>query len=570
MSNTNFSVRGRVLRALVGVCALFAVLLLVLALYSQRQQTKVIDAYLAEYRAFTENMVRYQADVLARGVYDYTYWDEMVSAVLRSPPDRPWFDENVATMQESFDIDYAWVFDLTGKLVYEAARETVFGAGRLPFPEAHLPVLRQARFSRFFQLTPYGLMQLSAGTIHHTDDQERLRSPNGYLVVGRLWIRPFLGELETLAASAIRVYEPGDPMAFAPTTAPNLFHTIELKDWDGKVVGLVRFERDMASMAMIQRHLIYTISLLGGLVVAIVIALVLVFNRQVNHPLHLLSDCFDAGPVADRALTDLSKCGAEFQRIARLITDFRRQSAELLDAKQRAEQSERLQSAFLANISHEIRTPMNGILGYNDLLKDPDLSTDQRLEFIQQIERSGQLLLGIINDILDYAKVEAGGLKLYPETTCINALLRNIQGLFLTEDKVVRKQIRFSVATPLPDEDSFRLIDAMRFTQVMSNLLANAFKFTASGSVKFGYTLNEAGHMLFFVEDTGIGIPFDQQKAIFERFVQVDMSSVRNYGGAGLGLAISKSLVELMGGRIGVSSVPGKGSVFSFTTDSRK
>ena len=244
------------------------------------------------------------------------------------------------------------------------------------------------------------------------------------------------------------------------------------------------------------------------------------------------------------------------------ITEQKRLTLDLIEAKEKAEESDRLKTAFLMNISHEIRTPMNGILGFTELLKTPGLSGDKQLEFINIIKESGERMLNIINDIIDISKIESGNLDLKIEKANVNSILKDLFTFFTPESNAYN--IELKVEPGLSDEESQIETDITKLKQILTNLIKNALKFTESGSVKFGYVKKE--NMLeFFVRDTGIGISPENKDIIFDRFVQVDMSHTRKYEGAGLGLSISKAYIELLGGEIRVESELNKGSTFYFT-----
>jgi PAS domain S-box-containing protein len=256
-----------------------------------------------------------------------------------------------------------------------------------------------------------------------------------------------------------------------------------------------------------------------------------------------------------------------FQDISdRKKTENERQklTQELVLAKEKAEESDRLKSAFLANISHEIRTPMNGILGFAELLKTPELTQDMHERYIHIIEQSGKRMLNIINDIVDISKIEAGQMNIHLEETNVNQLLKDLLVFFSPEAQ--SKGLKLTVSANLPDEKSSIQTDYTKLAQVLTNLIKNAIKFTKSGSIEFGYNPNVVGTSLqFFVKDTGAGIPADQTEMIFERFRQGSVLLTRAYEGAGLGLSISKAFVDMLGGKIWVESELGKGSTFFFS-----
>jgi len=248
------------------------------------------------------------------------------------------------------------------------------------------------------------------------------------------------------------------------------------------------------------------------------------------------------------------------------ITKLKGTEFELIKAKEKAEESDRLKSAFLANMSHEIRTPMNGILGFSELLKEPGLTGEETQEYIKIITKSGMRMLNIINDIVDISKIESGLMTLDIKESNINEQIEYIYTFFKPE--VEAKGIRLSYKIPLPAKETIIKTDREKVYAILTNLVKNAIKFTHEGSIEFGYYLiKDRGpfELAFYVKDTGIGIPKDRQEAIFERFIQADIIDKMAHQGAGLGLSIAKSYVDILGGKIWVESEEGTGSTFYFT-----
>jgi PAS domain S-box-containing protein len=292
-----------------------------------------------------------------------------------------------------------------------------------------------------------------------------------------------------------------------------------------------------------------------------------------------------------------------YQVINQDITEQKKLTADLIAAKEKAEESDRLKSAFLANISHEIRTPMNGILGFAELLKEPKLSEAEAREYISIIEKSGIRMLNLMEQIINISKLESGQVTVSLFDTNVNALIEQVCHVY--KPMADEKGIRLSFINSLSADECILQTDRAKVLDVLSNLVRNAIKFSDEGSVEFGYVLVEThnyaspshghdlvethncaspphGHDLekthncaslqiqFYVKDQGIGVPKDRQTAIFERFIQADIGDKRAFQGIGLGLSISKAYIEMLGGKIWVESDPEnesgeKGSIFYFT-----
>jgi PAS domain S-box-containing protein len=235
---------------------------------------------------------------------------------------------------------------------------------------------------------------------------------------------------------------------------------------------------------------------------------------------------------------------------------------ELKLAKIKAEENDRLKSAFLANMSHEIRTPMNGIMGFAQLLKEPFSTAEEQKEYIKVIEKSGERMLNIINDLIDISKVESGQMLVVISETNINIQLEETYAFFTPE--VEKKGIKLILSKGLGNDKSIVLTDKEKIYAILTNLVKNAIKYSNEGEIEFGYKKKE-NHLEFYVKDTGIGIHENKLEAIFERFIQTDHNLISKYEGAGLGLAITKAYVEMLEGKIWVESKLGKGSCFYFT-----
>lgn len=272
-------------------------------------------------------------------------------------------------------------------------------------------------------------------------------------------------------------------------------------------------------------------------------------------------ECAD-GRVFERYSQPQVISGSSIGRVwsFRDITGKKKAEMELIAAKEKAEEGDRLKTAFLHNVSHEIRTPMNAIIGFCSLLNEPGLTTQERCQYAGIISQSSSQLLSIINDIVDIANVESGQIKPNITGMNLNLALKQLNEQFSYKGS----NIRLNLSMALADDDSVIKADNTKLVQVLSNLISNALKFTREGSIDFGYVIKDR-EIEFFVIDTGIGIAQEHIDRIFDRFYQVDDGGNRQYGGTGLGLSICKAYIGLLGGNIWVESSPGQGARFRFT-----
>lgn len=248
------------------------------------------------------------------------------------------------------------------------------------------------------------------------------------------------------------------------------------------------------------------------------------------------------------------------------ITEQKKLSCELIRAKEKAEESDRLKSAFLANLSHEMRTPMNGILGFSELLRRKNISEEKKDIYLELLEKEGHRLLSFISNIVDISKIESNIINIENSHLNLNTLIDDLYSKY--QLKLEGTNIKLEVNKGLSDTDSAIETDENKLVQILSNLLENAIKFTKEGSIEFGYTLKEE-ILQFYVKDSGIGIDEEEQKNIFDRFTQGKREQTHNLG-VGLGLSIVKGLIKILNGSVWIESKIGEGSIFYFTIPYKK
>ncbi len=535
---------------------IFLLLLYMLYRTTENQEKLILSESQIQFQNEVNSLIDTKTETLKQVAKDYFFWDDFSLSIIKN--DTAWFNNNISTILKSFRADYVCVYDSSFNLVHEAFVPSIHIHAIIS--RETLKKLREKRFLSFFQNTSEGLFEISSASVHPDDDLTHMvPNPNGYLFIGRNWDQDFLnGESNLSSAQASLVISTDQGGKFdAYTTSAS----VPLYDWNRKEIAHVAFKRS-SNLLKLYRHISFYMFLTMLISILIAWLMIGVTTRiWMTIPLRQIRKILETENGNDRLIGDLKNSPGEFRQIGTLFSDFVDQKKELQRAKEKAEESDLLKSAFLANMSHEIRTPMNGILGFVELLKEPKLTGEEQKEFIKIIEESGKRMLNIINDIISISKVEAGQTEVVQSDTNINDQIKYIYTFFKPEAE--NKGVELLYKTGLSDEDSSMRTDREKVYAIFTNLVKNALKFTDKGSIELGYV--RKGKMLeFYVKDTGVGIRQSQQEIIFERFRQASESLARNFEGAGLGLAITKAYVKMLGGNIWVESEYGKGSTFYF------
>jgi len=483
-----------------------------------------------------------------------TNWDEFVNFI--KTRDAHWYIETIGNELNIYRADYMGAYDINGKFIIRIASSKIKTADFIPLQA--IKNLKKGGSSRFYIRIPEGIVEVNGASIHPSDDPLKNKTaPSGYFFVARLIDAHFISDLKKLTDSQIKFINvrPKDSIG-----KHKIFATIPLQDPSKKTTATLLFERDFAVYFENTIDVLYLIFL----VFFINLVINLFYTRKlVYYPLDLITRVLETG--SKRAIKKLKATSGEFRYIGNLFEENSNQKVELVKAKLKAEEGDRLKSSFLANLSHEIRTPMNAISGFTELIMNTELKKEEQLEYLKVIDKSGRNLVSIIEDLIEMSKIDSN--QIMPNYTNVN-LESCMKELYETIKITIpkSKKIDFKI---LPDEEivEYNIVtDEIKLKQVIINLVTNAIKFTDKGYVAFGYKVDhENNNILFTVEDTGLGIDENNQKNIFDRFKRVDSDASIKAGGLGLGLAISKAYVEMLGGTIGLESVYGEGSVFSFS-----
>jgi len=554
-SMKNLGVYSRILLMLMFTGFIFLALMSVMYYITSKQEKLMFNSSQMLLNKEVSSLITVKTESLKQVVYDYTYWNDFVEHL--KIVDTNWYNNNITTILTTYRFDYACVYDTSFHIVHETASKDFMS--REFIPKEALIKLEKTGFLNFFQITSDGVVEISSASVHPDNDPfHTLTKPSGYLFLAKKWNNDFLQELTNLSGATTKLSAPSDTVVTNSKYSISTFQ--RLPDLEGNEVARIIFIRSSDSLKLHHQMTVFMLLIVLGSIISTLLIFHFTSRKWISKPLKLVTSILKSGNTSD--VNELQKSNSEFRHIGFLFSEFVNQKDELRQAKEKAEESDRLKSAFLANMSHEIRTPMNGILGFAELLKEKELTGAEQQKYIRIIEKSGLRMLGIINDIVDISKIESGQMEISMSAMNLNELVESIHSFFKHE--VERKGMQIYYKNSLPAKDTMIITDGGKIYSILANLVKNAIKFTRTGFIEFGY--EKKGETLeFFVKDSGIGISQEQREIIFERFRQGSESLTRNYEGSGLGLSISKAYVQMLGGNIRVESEEGKGSLFYFT-----
>jgi signal transduction histidine kinase len=546
------TIYARVILLLIVSGIIFLLLFIYLFFYTLQQEKQVYNAARQQFNNEVESLLDLNSESLRLSVNDFTSSDDLVAFTQNRST--KWFNQHIIGAINSFKVDYICVYDTAFNIISETSSLKILS--RRFIPQGAVSDLEKKRYSNFFLQTTEGLVEVSAASIHPTFDRShKLTKPSGYTFLVRLWDDSFKTKLTRITSSKIDFRQLTDQKKAEDRSAVSV--SKNLTDWNHKTVSQIIFTRGFNLNFKTSKSLLYTIVIffIIGIVVFILFARLWVYR-----PLDLITQILES--ESSDAIIKLQESPGEFQYIGTLFEDYFNQRKTLEQAKLKAEESDKLKSAFLSNIAHEIRTPMHGILGFADLLKTTSLSAEQMQEYIVIIEKSSARMLNTITDLIDISKVESGQTEITLSMVDVKTKLEKMYAIFKPEAD--KKGIHFIIKDFLESEQVNIRTDRGKLETILSKLLKNAIKYTNQGSIEVGYE-SKGKFLEFYIKDTGIGIEKDKHQSIFDRFTQADNSLSKNYEGAGLGLSITKAYIEMLGGTIWVESEVGKGSVFYFT-----
>lgn len=531
----------------------FILLYFALFYFTKKAENQVYHSTLKRFDNEIQKLLEVNSKPILVAINNDTNWDEFVDCI--KTRDANWYNQTIGNELQIYEADYLGAYDANKKFFIRTPTERIKTIDFIPIKEMEL--LDKIGINKFYMRIPEGIVEVTGASIHASDDPQKNRTPTaGYFFAVRLMDTKFIQNLEKLTSSSIVLMNADTDLPPKKNTIASLY---TLKDNNNQFVGKLSFKRKF------EVYFENAINLLYVIIVAFIINLIvnLIYTRRlVYYPLYLVRRVLETGNR--KAIKDLKQTTGEFSHIGNLFEENSNQKLELIKAKIKAEEGDRLKSSFLANLSHEIRTPMNAINGFTELILNTKISESEKLEYLNVIEKSGKNLVGIIDDLIEMSKIDSN--QLTPNLTVIN-LDSMVTELYETVKVTIQnKDIDFKLVKSKQAARFNIITDEIKVKQVIINLLTNAIKFTEQGSVTFSFEIDEENGLInFTVKDTGLGINEDNHKDIFDRFKRVDSDISIKVGGLGLGLAITKAYIDLLGGTISLDSKVGEGSTFYFS-----
>ena len=530
------------------------------------QQRDLVKLTASQYGEALESLIVNSSDRYKRQANDYTYWDDMCQFMKTG--DTNWSDENLATMIRNYDVDNVIIVTPDSKRVFYA----------YPNDSAQIPQLvdkakqllsdlyrKRLLNSYFYEPASGRVGVIYAATIHPTNDQQRLSKPQGFFFLIKYWDQNFMLELERISGSDISIVPNYAPISYDDESVT---FCKKLTNYMGKDVASLKIVRPAPYLKLNHDFSdnIFLIYFISAFFLLAIVAISMYY--LIGKPLSDLGAILNGNK---RLLPKLKSFGGEYVQIADIIERSIATQEELEKAKLRAEESDRLKSAFLANISHEIRTPMNAIMGFSKVLPEQFDNKEELQACTNIISQRSQDLLDIVNSMIDMSKINTGNVLIQSKTCDLRQLFQELNDQFESlRQRSGNTNIAFNMELPNEYLECIIVTDFGKLKEIFVHLLTNAFKFTKQGKIQAGCINDDQKGLVFYITDTGVGIPKNKQKEIFNYFTRLNDKLTDNQSGTGLGLAIVKGLIDLLEGTIWLESAPGKGSTFYFTVKYQK
>lgn len=549
-----FSTRRIILLFLSELLVLLVILVFFTSYLSTRKTGIFMQSHEEQLRKGLENVLALKRTGIKQGVVDYAHWDEFVYFMLHG--NRSWAEHFLPPILHNYHTDELQVYSPERKFIFSAVRPEHKTLQRITLPSSFFDSLSvNGSFGDVMSIDST-IVELFGATIQYTNPSDRNGRSFGYFVVAKVWDAAFYNDIAGIVGGKIFVCNDGTPTTDQSTGIIQI--KVPVINSANRAISSLCVRKEFPFLKEYRRYSSNLIHIIVLSSLVILFTLFFMISHWITRPLKIVGEAI-ANEDADKAQL-LSSYGRDFSRIGDSLRSYIEQKHSLVNLKEKAEESDKLKSAFLSNMSHQIRTPLNGIMGFTELLRKRIPSDESTQRYGEIINGCSRDLIKIVSDLIDIAKLESGQFSLHITKFTLATAFSNLELLYpLTK---TGPEVKLVVTHPPVEESVFA--DMVKVQQVMHNLLDNAIKFTMRGVIEAGWNTSE-GNIIFYVKDTGIGIPTKEQPKVFTRFTQFYNKGEWQFSGAGLGLAISKALMEMMGGRLWFESVEGIGSTFFFS-----
>jgi signal transduction histidine kinase/ActR/RegA family two-component response regulator len=555
------------------VTAFFILGLLSLRNSETRNISMLLKDRVSEKDTIIRKVIELKSKTLLTYVYDYSYWDEMLE-FLKTKDDK-WAYENIIASLSTFNINAVWIYNTDYNLAYTTNNIDERTFKELPLSKEDLKsIVSRNLFSHFFINTNAGLMEISVAPLQPGYDLTRVTKPQGYYIGGRLWTDVYIKDLSALTSSQISLISNiKDSIINNNIKSFEFVNEIYLTDWNGANFIKLRAKTESPVIEKFFNYSLYQFIGITFFIVLIIVLISMYLFKIVNKPLKSIANSLESSNIEH--IEYLFNNKDEFGDISRLISDSFKYKESLLEeiamrknaekelrkAIEKAEELSKLKSNLLANLSHEFRTPLSGIIGISELLKD-EINNNEQFKLLNDISISGKRLHDTLNSVLLLAQFESSDIVIHKE----NFNLAEEIKLYFEKFKYKAEEKKLELKIEIEDNSLYLDTDKDLLKQILYNLLDNAVKFTDKGSINIKLSsIQENNNLMAVIEvsDTGIGISENNIKIIFDEFRQVSEGFTRKYEGTGLGLTLTKKVLDLLNGKIICKSKPGMGSTFT-------
>ncbi|NTW24512.1 MAG: hypothetical protein HGA37_07430 [Lentimicrobium sp.] len=529
----------------------------------KKQNAILVNSGINQQQSILETAIKAKSDLVYRTLYDYTYWDDLIN--YQRQPDETWASDNLITLFSSFHVNAVWMYTLDMKPVYDVAIYDSIESKPLPVTKDVFSILYKTKFIKYYQPSPFGILEVHGATMHFSNDEARNLPPQGYFFMAKLLDSTYLKEIENLTGGKI-VLSATHSDSIKPT-GNNITTNYALKSWDGKIVGYLKLSHEYEFLTVFQRLSNISTLFLAILVIVIMIIFFISFHLLVKVPLSAISQALLTRQTEERL--KLLKLKGEFKEIGELIEDYFGQQEALeteIEVRKKTEaQKEKLISEldtanrelkdFAYIVSHDLKAPLRAIgsisqwihADYADKLdEDGKMQLDLLLSRVHRMQN-------LIEGVLSYSRVTR--VKEEKEELDLNSLVKEAIEMVAPPEK-----FKIMVDENLPTV----YFGPTRLLQVFENLISNAVKYNDKDKGEIAIHFADKGLLwAFSVSDNGSGI----EEKYFEKIFQIfqTLKSRDEFESTGIGLTIVKKIIESNGGSISVESVPGKGTTFNFT-----